>query len=237
MLIDSDLFLADNLAITTADVLSSYVDLVAVGESSKPLMVTASVSEAFVRDVAAEVAAEKVLAEITWTAVTAGADGNDIRIKYTAGATAGAEVVTVDGTDIEVQIENNASTAAQVRAAVAAEAEAAALIVGAGGTTEAQLVATAATFQSLTGGSSQVPTLTIQILTDNDSAFGSPKVLHQVSGIALSDLTLGATLIEMGLPSGLERYIAANLVLDGDEFTAGKLNIFLSHSDDSKNIY
>ena len=47
-----------------------------------------------------------------------GFDGNIINILYTAGATAGSEVVTVDDNNIEVQIEDGVSDADEIKAAL-----------------------------------------------------------------------------------------------------------------------
>lgn len=51
-----------------------------------------------------------------------------VTITYTAGGTAGSEVVTLVGTAISVQIESGVSTATQVRTAVLASVTAAALV-------------------------------------------------------------------------------------------------------------
>lgn len=83
---------------------------------------------------------------ITWTAVTMGADGNDITVALVAGGTAGAEVVTVSGTAISVQIEDGVSTRTQVETAVEASVAASALVginVASGGTAATLLAATA----------------------------------------------------------------------------------------------
>jgi hypothetical protein len=97
------------------------------------------------------VAASKVIQDLTYTADATGSNGNLISIAYTAGATAGAEVVTVTGNAVSVQIETGVSTATQVKAAVDASGPAAALvnvtISGVGGNAQ---VTVAATF--LTGG-------------------------------------------------------------------------------------
>ena len=89
--------------------------------------------------------ASKVFQDITYTARMPGVAGNSITIAYTAGATAGSEVVSVIGNAISVQIETGVSTATQVHAAVEANAEAmvlvAAAITGTAGT--AQVTATA----------------------------------------------------------------------------------------------
>lgn len=82
---------------------------------------------------------------ITWTAVTMGAAGNDITIAVVAGGTAGAEVVTVSGTAISVQVESTVSTRTQVLTAVQASAAASALVsisVASGATAASLLAAT-----------------------------------------------------------------------------------------------
>lgn len=83
---------------------------------------------------------------ITWTAVTMGAAGNDITVALVAGGTAGAEVVSVSGSAISVQIESGVSTRTQVLTAVQASAAASALVgisVASGGTAATLLSATA----------------------------------------------------------------------------------------------
>lgn len=66
--------------------------------------------------------------DLTYTAIEEGVNGNDITIEYTAGALAGAEVVTVVGNAISVQIEDGVSTATQIKTAVDALPAAAALV-------------------------------------------------------------------------------------------------------------
>jgi hypothetical protein len=64
------------------------------------------------------VAARTLQSALTFTAVAGqGASGNSIAITFTAGATAGAEVVTVSGTAITIQVETGVSTADQVKTA------------------------------------------------------------------------------------------------------------------------
>ncbi len=93
--------------------------------------------------------AAKVTQGITLTAVTMGSAGNSISIAFTAGATAGAEVVTVTGNAISVQIETGVSTVTQVRTAINASAAAAALVAAVG--TSASTVATASALPLLSG--------------------------------------------------------------------------------------
>lgn len=82
---------------------------------------------------------------ITWTAVTMGVAGDSITVALVAGGTAGAEVVTVSGTAISVQIESGVSTRTQVLTAVQASVAASALVgisVASGGTAATLLAAT-----------------------------------------------------------------------------------------------
>lgn len=98
-----------------------------------------------------EQTATLVVQDITYDAVTAGYDGNLVSITYTGGGTAGAEVVTVTGNAISIQIQSGVSTATEVKAAFDGSAPAVALatatISGTAGT--AQVTAAQA---FLTGG-------------------------------------------------------------------------------------
>ena len=77
----------------------------------------------------AGVDATLVLQDLTYTCDQVGTDGNNVTIEYTAGGTAGSEVVTVVGLAISVQIDSGVSTATQVKAAVDASI-AASLLIG-----------------------------------------------------------------------------------------------------------
>jgi hypothetical protein len=92
-------------------------------------------------------AASVVIEDLTYTADATGVGGNDISIAYTGGGTAGAEVVTVTGNDISVQIQTAVSTATQIKTAVDASVAASALIsVAITGTGSDPQVVTAQTF-------------------------------------------------------------------------------------------
>lgn len=100
--------------------------------------------------VPAETASSQVKGGVTITAVAGlGAGGNSITLTYTTGGTAGAEVVSVVGNDISVQIQSTVSTITQVRTAINAFPAAAALVTATG--TSGTAVA-AATVTSNTGG-------------------------------------------------------------------------------------
>ena len=86
---------------------------------------------------------------VTYTAVTMGTYGNGITITITGGGTAGAEVVTVVGKAISVQVQSGVSTVTQVRTAVNASTPAAALVTATG--TSSSTVATHAAQNLATG--------------------------------------------------------------------------------------
>lgn len=92
------------------------------------------------------VAASKVIQDLTYTAVTRGAAGNSITIAYTGGGVAGAEIVTVVGTAISIQIQSGVSTATQVNTAYGLSAPAIALatavVSGTGGNAQTTVSAT-----------------------------------------------------------------------------------------------
>lgn len=69
-----------------------------------------------------------VVQDLTYTADAQGFGGNDISITYTGGGTAGAEVVSVVGSAISVQIQSGVSTATEVETAINGSAPASALI-------------------------------------------------------------------------------------------------------------
>jgi hypothetical protein len=83
-------------------------------------------------DLIAPVKAFLVNQGVTLTAVKYGVAQQAITYALTAGGTAGAEVVTVTGNAISVQIESGVSTVTQVRTAINASGAAAALVVATG---------------------------------------------------------------------------------------------------------
>lgn len=108
--------------------------------TAAPTFVTNVATLAFT--VPAETAASLTLGGVTYTATAnQGAGGNAITVAYTAGGTAGSEVVTVTGNAISVQIQSGTSTITQVRTAVNASTAAAALVTATG--TSATTVSTA----------------------------------------------------------------------------------------------
>lgn len=122
----------------------------------------------------------------------ADADANNIRFKLTAGATAGAEVVTVVSSDVSVQIAEGVSTWNQIKTAINNSVAAAALIdVSSDGSAMDQVahVASAPSFVSLTGGNDAtassvvIQDLTIESIT-LDSSKNGKKVTYTTGATA-----------------------------------------------------
>ncbi len=84
--------------------------------------------------------------DLTYTAASRGVAGDSITIAYTAGGTAGAEVVTVVGSAISVSIDDGVSTATQIETAINGSAAALLLVSvavsGTGGTAQNASAAT-----------------------------------------------------------------------------------------------
>lgn len=77
------------------------------------------------------VAATATIQDLLYTSVDLFTDGNLINITYIGGGTAGAEVVTVNGNDIQIQIEDSVSTADQIVTAIENSVAASALVTAA----------------------------------------------------------------------------------------------------------
>lgn len=135
----------------TADRLSTLSHIIVPGIKSHIAAPTYSGNVATLAvTVPAETAASKVTQGLTLTAVAnLGASGNSITIAFTGGGTAGAEVVTVIGNAISVQIQSGTSTVTQVRTALQASPAATALVTTTG--TSASTVSTAGATNLLGG--------------------------------------------------------------------------------------
>lgn len=110
----------------------------------KPVMI------AGIAQLAVPVLASLVDQGVTLTSDVLGSAGNNITYAITGGATAGAEVVTVVGNAISIQIQSGVSTVTQVRTALNASGAAAALITATGTSGSAVTAPLAAT--PLAGG-------------------------------------------------------------------------------------
>ena len=150
-LVDFTVATADTSATLTAPSLSKVYHVV---DGSNVLRMTAAptysqntVTLAFT--VPTATAATLTKGGVTYTSVALTQGANLISVAYTGGGTADAEVVTVTGNAISVQIESGVSTITQVRTAVNAAASAAALVTATGTSGTAVTTASASL---LTGG-------------------------------------------------------------------------------------
>lgn len=108
------------------------------------------------------VKASLIVQDLTYTAVAFGTSGNSITIRYLGDGTGGAETVSVVGNAITVHMEDGASTATQIRAAVIASVAASALVtVAVSGTGSNAQAAAAAT--PLAGGIGDAAAVTINM--------------------------------------------------------------------------
>lgn len=107
---------------------------------------------------------------VTLTAVLFGTSGNSITYAITGGAVAGAEVVTVVGNAISIQIESGVSSVTQVRTALNASVAAAALILATG--TNAATVAAPLAATPLAGGINGVASNTFGSLVSSAARTG-----------------------------------------------------------------
>ena len=103
-------------AAVNADVEANLL-VTAKSDDHIPMLVVHCASLTALSGGAAAVAPSVELQDLTFASDTTGTSDNDSTISYTTGATAGAEVVTVSGQSVSVQIENGVSTATQIKAA------------------------------------------------------------------------------------------------------------------------
>lgn len=144
----------DTTATLTAPSIASVLAIILpqnFKQSAAPSFSANAATLAFAVPVATAATLEK--GGVTYTAVATDQSGNLITVAYTAGATAGAEVVSVVGNAISVQIEDGVSTITQVRTAVNAAAPAAALVTATGtSATPVDIAAATALTGGITGG-------------------------------------------------------------------------------------
>lgn len=100
------------------------------------------------------------IGDLLLTAATGGVSSNSLSVIFTAGATAGAEVVTVSGNAISIQISDTISTAEQIRVALAASSAASALVSAKviGTPSNVQSVVASPTAISFVGGAAALST-------------------------------------------------------------------------------
>jgi hypothetical protein len=63
--------------------------------------------------------------------------------------------------------------------------------------------------------------MAINLLTDDDVAFGSPKTIPLITATAVASLTKNAVLVKERLPLGIQRYSKLQYIISGAALTAG----------------
>lgn len=146
--------------------------------------------------VAVKISSSLVVQDLTYRARLSGAEGNLISITYTAGATAGAEVVTVSNNAITVQIAAATTTANQIKTLIERSAAASVLVdVELSGTgTAAQAAAAVA---SLSNGRSVIALTSIPATAAN-STIDTVRIYAKETSSAddatyISEVSLGTT--------------------------------------------
>ena len=82
-----------------------------------------------------------------------------------------------------------------------------------------------------TATSGGAATLTLQLITDDNSAMASPAVIFTTNAIAVATLVAGYRICAVALPiEGItyERYLGIQQITGTAAFTAGKINAFLT---------
>lgn len=185
---------AETVVFTGANTEYSFLDLSnSEGFCAQVALTLASYGNANFNNAATAVAATLVVqTDLTLTAATAGHDGNSITLAIVAGGTAGAEEVTVVGNAISVSADVTpvtGSTITQVRTAINAKTEAAALVT-ASGTSATVIAALPAT--PLAGGYNISLNLTDNTVTfpvDPGWATGTKAALTAASGSLATGLS------------------------------------------------
>lgn len=90
-----------------------------------------------------------------------------------------------------------------------------------------------------TATSGGAATLTIDLVTDDNSSLSSPAVLASSAAVPVASLTQGAKVIVLALPisDSYERYIGIQQRTGVAAFTAGKINAFLTTTPPARRSY
>jgi hypothetical protein len=78
----------------------------------------------------------------------------------------------------------------------------------------------------------EAATLTIKLQSDDNSSFNSAKDHFISEAFAESALVAGTELVKMKLPTGMQRYIRVYYDRGTEDFTAGKVDAFLTPTAD-----
>jgi uncharacterized protein len=171
------------------------------------------------------VAASKVIQDLTYTADSVGTGGNAITIEYTTGGTAGAEVVTVLGNAISVQIDSTNSTATQVKAAVDAFPAAAALVdVTISGTPGTGQTAPVAPTNLLGGVNAGIPTLQVNAISQGTWGNGATGGLQVTIANGTLDSVNRFNLTVLLNGQAVEQFTELSMVSSDGNYAPGLVN-------------
>ena len=127
--VDMDIFKGSAFYANTIQKQNLTVTIISAGEPSLGYVTNTSTIASNTTMSGLLISASLAVQQLTYTADVAGNIGNEISITYTSGGTAGAEVVTVAGSAISVQIQNGVSTRDQIKTAVDASVAASAAFI------------------------------------------------------------------------------------------------------------
>lgn len=78
-----------------------------------------------------------------------------------------------------------------------------------------------------TAGVGSGASLAVNLLTDDDVAFGSPKTIPILAATGVANLTKNVELVKMRLPLGMQRYKKLQYTISGAALTAGTVTAAL----------
>jgi len=216
------------------------------GASSISAQVNADVNTPSAKTFDSGVAASLIVQDLTYTADLRGTAGNSITIAYTAGGTAGAEVVTVVGSAISVSIDVTpvtGSTADQVKTAVDASVAASALISVAVSGTGATVQAAAAATPLAGGIASEVDTATDLVTIPSHGLSTGLKGQLTTTGTLPTGLSLAtdyyiiaASDSTVGFATSLANALAGTLVNITSQGASASVNTFTPTSIAGANV-
>lgn len=177
-------------------------------------------------------AASLVKSSLTFTAVATGSGGNDISIEFLDTGTAGAEVVTVTDEKISVSMKDGVSTATQIKTAIDAKTQAAALVTVAIASGQGSTAQAAFAEDNLENGDGLFAGAFIGVIgvssTDDDfledqAAIENRSAWHTTSGNKAKNMFYAfGKMLSNALNWGNQQYISMPLADDVD--TLGKAN-------------
>lgn len=80
-------------------------------------------------------------------------------------------------------------------------------------------------------------TVQVQLITDDDPAFGTPTVAVQTAPIAIASLVAGARVTALEPPIGMKRYAKVSYVVATGPLTAGAFSAFFTLDVDAQKAY